>query len=168
MVANLLALSRLEADAWRSQRELASVPELVGAAFDACRPEDRPRIHVTLDPSLPEVWLDPVQIAEALGSLLDNALRYSPPDSPVELRASRDEGAVVLEVLDRGPGLPVGEEERVFERFYRAPGLHESARPGMGLGLSIARGLVEAHGGQLTARPRDGGGAVFEIRLPLR
>ena len=167
MVANLLALSRLEADAWCSQREPASIQEVIGAAFDAFRDEDRQRIRVTLDPTLPEVYLDPVQIAEALGSLLDNALRYSPPESLVELRALQGEGALVLEVLDRGPGLPKGEEERVFERFYRAPGLHESARPGMGLGLSIARGLVEAHGGQLTARNRVGGGAVFEIRLPL-
>src|SRR5439155_17880345 len=88
MVANLLALSRLEADAWRSQREPASLQEVVGAAFDAFRSEDRQRIRVTLDPMLPEICLDPVQIAEALGSLLDNALRYSPPESLVGLRAS--------------------------------------------------------------------------------
>jgi two-component system sensor histidine kinase KdpD len=167
MVANLLALSRLEADAWRSQQEPASIQEIVGAAFDAFHGEDRQRIHVTLEPSLPELWLDPVQIAEALCSLLDNGLRYSPPESPVELRARRSEESLVLEALDRGPGLPKGEEERVFERFYRAPGLSESARPGIGLGLPIARGLVEAHGGQLTAQNRDGGGAVFRITLPF-
>jgi two-component system, OmpR family, sensor histidine kinase KdpD len=165
MVANLLALSRLEADAWRSQRELVSIPELVGAAFDAFPGAERRRIRVTLAPSLPEVWLDSVQIAEALCSLIDNALRYSPPESPVEVRASSSADTLVLEVLDRGPGLPEGDEERVFERFYRAPGLQESARPGMGLGLPIARGLVEAHGGQLTAHHREGGGAVFAIRL---
>jgi two-component system sensor histidine kinase KdpD len=167
MVANLLALSRLEADAWRPQREPASAQELVGAAYDSFRGEDRRRIRVSLDPSVPEVCLDPVQIAEALCGLLDNALRYSPPESSVELRVSQNEAALVMEVLDRGPGLPKGEEERVFEPFYRGPDRQESAQHGTGLGLPIATGLVEAHGGRLTAENREGGGAVFRITLPL-
>ena len=74
----------------------------------------------------------------------------------------------MVEVLDRGPGLPPGEEERVFERFYRAPGLRESAVAGVGIGLAVCRGLVEAHGGQLTAQPRAGGGTVFRVTLPIR
>jgi two-component system sensor histidine kinase KdpD len=86
----------------------------------------------------------------------------------VELRVFSEADHLVFEVLDRGPGLPPGEEERVFERFYRAPALRESAMPGVGIGLSVCRGLVEAHGGTLTARNRENGGAVFRVTLPKR
>ncbi len=85
----------------------------------------------------------------------------------MELRARRDGDRFLLEVLDRGPGLPRGEEARVFEPFYRAPELRESARPGMGMGLAVCRGLVEAHGGELAAANRPDGGAVFRVLLPL-
>ena len=165
MVGSILALSRLEADAWRPQCEATPPVELVGAALDAFGPEENRRIRVTLDPSLTELWLDPVQMVQVLSNLVDNALKYSPPGSEVELRAFRQDGTAVLQVLDRGPGLPRGEEPRIFEPFYRAPALRESAVPGMGIGLAVCRGLVEAHGGELTAHNREGGGAVFQIRL---
>jgi two-component system sensor histidine kinase KdpD len=166
MVGNILALSRLEANAWQPQRERISPSELVGAVLDAFDEEMGRRIHVAVEPALADVCLDPVQIGEALRNLLENALKYSPPERTVELRASERDGSLVLEVLDRGPGLPPGEESRVFERFYRLPGLSESAVPGMGLGLAICRGLVEAHGGRITAHNRPGGGAAFQITLP--
>jgi two-component system sensor histidine kinase KdpD len=166
MVGNILALSRLEANAWQPQRERISPSELVGAVLDAFDEQVGRRIHVSVDPTLADVCLDPVQIGEALRNLLENALKYSPPASQVELRASNRDGSLVLEVLDRGPGLPPGEEDRVFERFYRLPGLSESAVPGIGLGLAICRGLVEAHGGRITAGNRPGGGAAFQITLP--
>jgi two-component system sensor histidine kinase KdpD len=86
----------------------------------------------------------------------------------VELRVNGQGETLVVEVLDRGQGLPEGDEERVFERFYRAPHRQEGALPGVGIGLSVCRGLVEAHGGRLTARNREGGGAVFRITLPLQ
>jgi two-component system sensor histidine kinase KdpD len=166
MVANILTVSRLKAGDGLAQCEPTSIRELVGAVFDSLRADEKQRLQVTLDPNLPEVCLDPVQIAEALFNLVDNALRYSPPESPVELEASRHGGAVVLEVLDRGPGLPAGDEERMFDPWYRMPGNQESARRGIGLGLPVSRGLVEAHGGHLNARNRKGGGAVFQITLP--
>src|SRR5207248_8908299 len=124
------------------------------------------RIRVSLDPAVEEVWLDPIQIGQVLHNLLDNALKYSPPATEVELRAAAQAGRLVIEVADRGPGLPAGEEGRVFERFYRGPNQRESAVAGVGIGLSVCRGLVEAHGGALTARPRMGGGAVFRVTLP--
>src|SRR5207253_11264332 len=96
----------------------------------------------------------------------DNALKYSPDDAPVELWVERRDQELVVAVLDRGPGLPPGAEERIFERFYRSPRLRESAVPGMGIGLAVCRGLVEAHGGRLTARNRSGGGAAFRFVLP--
>jgi two-component system sensor histidine kinase KdpD len=167
MVGNILALSRLDADAWRPQRELTPLAELVGATLDSFSAADNRRIQVRLDTGLPEVCLDPVQIVQVLHNLIDNALKYSPTPAIVELHARRSAAMLIMEVLDRGPGLPRGEESRVFERFYRAPGLQESAVPGVGIGLAVCRGLVEAHGGQLTAMPRVGGGAVFRIILPL-
>jgi two-component system sensor histidine kinase KdpD len=167
MVGNILALSRLEADAWRPQCEATAPAEIVGAALQAFGPEQNRRVRVTLDPTLAEVWLDPVQIVQVLHNLVDNALKYSPADQPVELVMSRQQDRLVVEVLDRGPGLPPGDEERIFERFYRSPDLQESAVPGVGIGLAVCRGLVEAHGGELTARNREGGGAVFRFTLPL-
>jgi two-component system sensor histidine kinase KdpD len=166
MVGSILALSRLEADAWRPQCEATPPVELVGAALDAFGPEENRRIRVTVDHSLVELWVDPAQMVQVLANLLDNALKYAPPSSEVELSVLSRDGAAVLEVADRGPGLPKGEEQRVFEPFYRAPEFRESALPGMGIGLAICRGLVEAHGGQLTAANREGGGAVFQVSLP--
>jgi two-component system sensor histidine kinase KdpD len=166
VVGNLLALSRLEADAWRPQAEPTDPAELVGAALASLSEEQNRRVQVRLDPACGDVLLDAVQMGQVLLNLVDNALKYSPAGSPVEVRAMRDARAFVLEVLDRGPGPAAGEEERIFERFYRAPGFRESAVPGVGIGLAVCRGLVEAHGGRLTARRRPEGGAVFRIVLP--
>jgi two-component system sensor histidine kinase KdpD len=166
MVANILALSRLEADAWRPQREPTLAAELIGAALDTFGPEENRRIAVAIDPATPEVQLDPVQMVQVLRNLLDNALKYSPPGSMVELEVAGEGDRVAIEVLDRGRGIPAGDRERIFEPFYRAPDLRETALPGVGMGLAVCRGLVEAHGGQLTAAARDGGGTVFRIELP--
>jgi two-component system sensor histidine kinase KdpD len=110
VVGNILALSRLEADAWRPQVETIDPTELVGSALQSFGPEQNRRIQVQLDPALAEVCLDPVQIVQVLHNLLDNALKYSPDGAPVELRVQRSGGDLVMEVLDRGPGLPPGEE----------------------------------------------------------
>jgi two-component system sensor histidine kinase KdpD len=168
MVGNILALSRLEADAWRPQREPTAVLELVGAALDTFSEEENRRIHVSADPQLTEVDLDPVQMVQVLRNLLDNARKYSPAGSPIELRAAREADTLLLEVMDRGFGLPEGDPERVFEPFYRAPHLRESSIPGVGIGLAVCRGLVEAHLGRLSAYPRPGGGSVFRISIPLQ
>jgi two-component system sensor histidine kinase KdpD len=166
VVANILALSRLQSDAWRPQLELTSIEDLVGMALDTFPAESNRRIRVELAPEIPEIWADPVQLVEVLYNLIDNALRYSPRESLIELRASSRDEDVLLEILDRGPGLPEGESDRVFEPFYRVPTLRESAVGGIGLGLAVGRGLVEAHGGQITAENREGGGAVFRVCLP--
>jgi two-component system, OmpR family, sensor histidine kinase KdpD len=166
MVGNILSLSRLKADAWRPQCERIELSELIGAALDSFSPDENHRIRIAVAPALTTVWLDPVQMVEVLHNLIENALHHSRPDSPVELQASEEGEALLLEISDRGPGLPAGVEDLVFDQFYRGPGLQESASPGWGIGLAVCRGLVEAHGGQLTARNRDGSGAVFTIRLP--
>jgi two-component system sensor histidine kinase KdpD len=167
LVGNILTLSRLEADAWRPQREDAALEEVVEAARSGLSRAENSRVEVSLASSLEEVWLDAVQIGQVLHNLLDNALKYSPAQSKVKLRVFAEGSRLIFEVLDRGSGLPPGEEERVFERFYRAPALRESAVPGVGVGLSVCRGLVEAHGGTIAAHNREGGGAVFRVTLPL-
>jgi two-component system sensor histidine kinase KdpD len=101
---------------------------------------------------------------QALGALLSNAAAHAKSDQPIEVSAARDDSLLVFSVADHGPGLAPGEENKVFEKFYRGP----ASRPGgLGLGLSIARQLVEAHGGEIVAQNRQNGGARFSIRLPI-
>jgi two-component system sensor histidine kinase KdpD len=114
---------------------------------------------------IPFVLVDHTLIEQAVAKLLANAGSHTPSKLPIEVDAEYDAGNLVVSVSDRGPGLPNDSAERVFEKFYRADG-HKTG--GLGLGLSIARGFVEAHGGRLTAENRDGGGARFVINLPVR
>ena len=166
VIGNLLIMSRLDADAWKPAREKTSVWEVIEAAREGLSERLNRRIRVDFQPELADAWLDPVQMGQVLRNLLDNALKYSPPEAIVEVRAAEAGELLVIEVLDRGAGLPPGAEDRIFERFYRAPGLEESSVPGLGLGLTICRGLVEAHDGSLTAENREGGGTMFRISLP--
>lgn len=167
MVGNVLTLSRLEAGAWQPQREMISVGELIGATLDTFGNEENARIQVQLPPNLPDISLDSVQIVQVLHNLLENALKYSPSSSAIELCAAQGNDILKIEIMDRGPGLLSGEEEHIFERFYRSPRWQESAQPGAGIGLAICRGLVLAHGGRLTAKNRDSGGAIFTVELPV-
>jgi two-component system sensor histidine kinase KdpD len=103
-----------------------------------------------------------------LHNLLENALKYSPCGSSISLEASQQDDLLIIEVADAGAGLTLDEEKRIFEPFYRAPRWRESSFPGTGIGLAVCSGLVEAHGGQLTASNRAEGGAVFRVSLSLR
>ena len=125
---------------------------------------DGREVRVNVPADLPPILVDAGLIVQALGTLLGNAAAYSPAGALIEVSAVRVESALVFSVADRGAGLGPGEEVKVFEKFYR--GLGKPAG-GIGLGLSIARQLVEAHGGTITARNRAEGGARFSIRLPL-
>ena len=109
--------------------------------------------------------MDHALIEQAVAKLLANAASYASPRSPIEIDAEYKNGQLIICVSDRGPGLSPESADQVFEKFYRG----DSRRTGgLGLGLSIARGFVEAHGGKLTAENRDGGGARFTISLPVR
>ncbi len=168
VVGNLLALSRLEADAWRPQCEPTDPAELIGASLSGFNAEQNRRIRVELSRALDEAWLDPVQISQVLHNLVDNALKYSPTDQPVVVSATSRGERFVVQVTDSGPGLEPGGEEQVFQRFYRAPSFRESSLPGVGIGLAVCRGLVEAHHGSLTAANCSEGGAVFTLELPMQ
>jgi two-component system, OmpR family, sensor histidine kinase KdpD len=100
-----------------------------------------------------------------LTNLIDNAVEYTPADAPIEINARASDEGVIVEVADRGPGVPSGTENRVFEKFFRIQTADN--RHGIGLGLAIARGIVEAHGGMISMTNRPGGGAIFRFTLPV-
>jgi two-component system, OmpR family, sensor histidine kinase KdpD len=113
---------------------------------------------------MPLVLMDDVLVEQVLFNLLDNAVKYTRAGSPIEIGGALVGTVLRIEIADRGPGLPPGREEDVFAKFYR--GRREGDPSGVGLGLSICRGIVEAHGGAISASNREGGGAVFQVLLP--
>ncbi|MCC7446213.1 MAG: two-component sensor histidine kinase, partial [Anaerolineae bacterium] len=121
-------------------------------------------LTIDLAPNLPLVKIDFVLMEQVLVNLLNNICNYTPPGSPATITAVQTDGKVKLLVSDSGPGLPPDDLDRVFDKFYRAPGV---ATGGTGLGLSICRGLVEAHRGTLTAENIPGSGARFIIHIPV-
>lgn len=165
LVNNLLDMARLEAGAVQLNRQWQPLEEVVGSAMAACQSalHGRP-VQVRLADSLPLLHLDAVLIERVLVNLLENAAKYTPAGSPIELHALQASGQVTICLEDRGPGLPPGREEALFQKFER--GHRESAMPGVGLGLAICRAIVQAHGGRIRAENRDGGGARFIVTLP--
>jgi len=165
LVANLLDMTRLESDSIELKRDWMPVEEIVGAALTRLesRLADR-KVQIEIPDDLPLVSVDPVLFAQVFVNLIENAIKYAPADSPIEIVAERDGPLVSFSVMDRGPGLPGGAEERVFEKFFRVakPGV-----AGVGLGLPICRAIAEAHGGTIRAENRPGGGATFRITIPL-
>jgi len=122
-------------------------------------------LKINIEKNLPAISVDAHLIEQALIALLSNAVAHGASDAPIDVSAARDDSTLIFSVADRGPGLVAGEENKVFDKFYRRPG---TAPGGLGLGLSIARQLVEAHSGQIVAQNReDGTGARFSIRLPI-
>lgn len=165
LVANLLDMVRVESGALQVQREWHVLDEIVSGAVLRVEPRLGAReLRVDLPATLPLVALDDVLIQQVLVNLLENALRYTPPDSPIEIMAEERSGELVVSVSDRGPGIAAEDRRRIFVKFERG----ESATGGIGLGLSICDGIVRAHGGRIWVDPREGGGATFRFALPLR
>jgi two-component system sensor histidine kinase KdpD len=163
---NILDMARLDTGAIELKRDWVPLEEIVGSVLARLqkRIEGRP-IEVRLQKDLPLVKLDAVMIEQVLVNLMENAVKYTPAGSPLEIGAEARAGEVVVQVADRGPGIPKGLEERLFDKFYRAA--PERAQSGVGLGLTICRAMVEAHRGRIWAENRPGGGAVFRFTLPL-
>lgn len=165
LVTNLLDMTRLEAGTVVIARDWVPLEELVGAALTRLESRLGAReVHVRIPDELPLVSVDPVLYAQVFVNLVENAVKYSPPESPIDIVADREGDIVTVSVMDRGPGLPSGAEERVFEKFFR--GSHPGVA-GVGLGLPICRAIAEAHGGSIRAENRTGGGAVFRLAIPL-
>jgi two-component system sensor histidine kinase KdpD len=163
LVGNLLDMTRLESGGVELRRDLYPLEEIVGSALQRMDKQLTGRaVTLQLPDQLPMVFVDDVLLGQVLWNLLENAVKYTPADTPLEIGAFEQDNAIVLEVRDRGPGVPAGEEERIFEKFYRAT---SKGVRGAGLGLPICRAVIEAHQGTIRALPRPGGGTVFQIRL---
>jgi two-component system sensor histidine kinase KdpD len=161
---NILDMARLEAGAVSLRRDWYPLEEIVGSVLTRLRARLAARpVEVRLPRDLPLLKLDAVMIGQVLVNLLENALKYTPVGTPLEISAEMTPGEVTVAVADRGPGIPAGLEERLFDKFYRAA--PEGAQSGVGLGLTICRAVVEAHGGRIWAGNRPGGGAVFRFTL---
>ncbi len=166
LVANLLDMVRLEAGALNVNKEWQPLEEVVGVAlvFLEERLQGHP-VAARIPADLPLVPIDGLLIEQVLINLIENAVKYAPGHSPIEIEAAPAPGGVVVGIADRGPGIPPGEETRIFEKFHRAT--DDDSAGGVGLGLTICQGIVAAHGGRMWAENRPGGGAVFRFTLPI-
>jgi two-component system OmpR family sensor kinase len=165
LVEDLLTLARLD-EAPARPHEPVDMAALARDAVQDAR-ATAPERQITLGVQEPaRVRGDSHQLRQVLANLIRNALEHTPSDSPIEVHVRADGDSVTVKVRDHGPGLPEGPPELLFERFWRAAGGRERGRAGAGLGLAIVKGLVNAHGGHISAQDAEGGGALFIVRLP--
>lgn len=166
LVSNLLDMARIESGEVKLNLQWQPLEEVVGASLEAARGMlQGDLVSVQLPRDLPLVKFDAVLIERVLVNLLENVAKYTPRGSTVTLSAQVIGGSLSVSVADNGPGLPIGREEAVFQKFTR--GERESSTPGVGLGLAICRAIIESHQGKITASQRPGGGAIFTFTLPL-
>ena len=165
LVSNMLDMARLQSGPVQLNRQWQPLEEVIGTSLKAMSSvlEQRP-VKVALADDLPLVDIDAVLFERVLCNLLENAAKYTPPGSPIDIRAEAAGDQVVITMDDTGPGLPKGKEAAIFDMFER--GRKESSTPGVGLGLAICRAIVEAHGGRIRGETRPQGGARFTIELP--
>ena len=165
LTGNVLDMARLETGAVQVNRQWHPLDEVVGAVLSRLRKRlEGRRVDVNLEDAPALAQLDSVLIGQVLTNLIDNALKYTPAGTPIEISAATHPEGLRICLADRGPGIGAGEEQRVFEKFYRAR--PEGAPGGVGLGLTICRAVVEAHGGRIWAENRADGGARFCFVLP--
>lgn len=164
LVANLLDMTRLESGAIALRRDWVPLEEMVGSALTRLETRLGVReLKVSIPPEVPLVLVDPVLFEQVFVNLLENAEKYTPPGSPIEISARNASDCVEVRFRDHGPGLPLGSELKVFEKFFR--GAHIGVA-GVGLGLPICKGILEAHGGAIRAETHPAGGAAFYISIP--
>lgn len=175
LVGNLLDMSRIEDGAIRPEVEWYHIAEVIHDVLSRMRPllQSRP-VQTSIPDDLPPVELDYLQIDQVLTNLIENAIRYTPPEAPIDVSVRHEKESnreqVVVSVADRGSGIPPDDRERVFDKFYRVLGIQQNddyPTTGSGLGLAVCKGLVEAHGGHIWTEPREGGGSVFLVALPV-
>ncbi len=166
LVGNLLSMTRIESGAIKLNREPGDIQDVIGTALEQLgqRATDHP-ITVRVPDDLPLVPMDFTLIVQVMVNVLENAIKYSPKGSPIEVSASLADGRACLQVADRGVGIPPEDLQRVFDKFYRVQ--RPESVSGTGLGLSISKGIVEAHHGSIRADCRDGGGTILTVELPL-
>jgi two-component system, OmpR family, sensor histidine kinase KdpD len=166
-IGSLVDLSRLESAAWEPRKEPCDLGDILGTALSKLPAKVRDRVSFEIPDDLPQIEADFQQWARALGNLLENALIYGGPDSPVRVAASVGERDIRVSVEDAGPGVPADDREKIFEKFYRG-GRSANAPSGTGLGLAITREIVRFHGGRIWVEDAVPHGARFVISLPNR
>lgn len=167
LVNNILDMARLDAGAMQLNKQDTALEDIIDTVLTRLQKRLAGRqVIVKLPPGMPMLYADALLIEQVLSNLLENVLRYTPDLSPIEISAKTTETTEDISVADHGPGIPVGLEDKLFDKFYRVhPGV---AQGGVGLGLSICKAIVTAHGGSIYAQNRSTGGAVFSITLPQR
>ena len=167
MVTEAIRMARIEAGKVQLQKQPVVVATVVNRSLQNLKDRlDAGRITVNIAPGIPPVQADEELVALALQQLVDNALKYSPPKSPLTISVQLEDGSVVLSVADHGTGIPEHELDRIFEKFYRSSA-HLDHTSGTGMGLTIAREIVQAHGGRIWVRSQWGQGSTFSFSLPL-
>jgi signal transduction histidine kinase len=170
LVGDLLFVAQVEAGKLSLDPGSVDLGRLVEEAVEASRPRAEARgitLSVEVEPLQP-TWGDRDRLGQVLDNLVTNALKFTPEGGEVTLRLRRDDGRVDLEVADTGMGIPEDEQSRLFDRFFRASTATAQAVPGVGLGLTIVKAIVEAHGGRVSLHSVEGEGTTFRVRLPLR
>ncbi len=169
LVGDLLFLSQMQSGQLALELRETDLAGLAGQAVEEGRPEaDRKHIDLVLSAApVPRSAVDPTRIAQLLGNLITNAVKFTPEGGTVEVGLAADGGEAVLSVADTGIGIPAADRERVFERFYRTETATRRVIPGSGLGLTISRAIVDAHRGTITVRSDGKHGSTFTVRLPL-
>jgi two-component system sensor histidine kinase KdpD len=159
-------MTRIESGAIKLRLEPCDVQDLIGTAIEQLgKRAEKNQIKVDVPVNYPLVSMDFTLMAQVIVNLLENAMKYSPEESLIEIVASMDDSKARLQILDRGVGIPSDDLSRVFDKFYRVQ--RPESVSGTGLGLSISKGIVEAHGGEVRAMNREGGGTILEVELPL-
>jgi two-component system sensor histidine kinase KdpD len=163
LIANLLDLSRIEAGAVHPRTDWCDLLDVISTAISHLRePRESHRIQIELDGELPLVRADASQLERVFANLIENALRFSPPDQPVRVSGGVGAGRVTVRVVDRGPGVPVSQRNEIFKAFHTG-----DEREGAGLGLAISKGFVEANGGELRLQADSADGTAFAVSFPL-
>ena len=165
LVTEAIQMARIEAGRVQLHRENWSMKELLDSVLDKLSPEARQRVQTGVKEDIPPLWIDRELIEVALRQLVDNALKYSPAQSPVSVSAALVDGRAVVSVADKGQGIPEDEQSRIFEKFYRGEASRHQI-PGAGLGLVIAREIIHTHGGEMWVESKVGEGSVFHFSLP--
>jgi two-component system sensor histidine kinase KdpD len=164
LAAEVVAMARIEAGKLHLEKRPVAAAEIVSNALNALPADARP-VTVNVAPELPLVDADPEFAAQVVKQLVENALKYSPGGSPVVVSAERRDARIVIGVADRGPGIEDNERARIFDKFFRGR-RHRFDTKGTGMGLAIAKGIVEAHGGRIWVESEPGQGSVFYFALP--
>ena len=167
LIGNIIDYSKLEANLWTSYREIIPIGDFVSSLLNSFNQDDLKRIEVKIEPNIHNLYIDQVQMEQAIKNLLENALKYSGPDKMVKLKFCLLENNFDIIVSDSGPGILKNDSKQLFDLFYRGSKFQESNLPGIGMGLAITKGLTEAHNGTLTAYNKADQGAEFRLRFPL-